>query len=664
MITFILLGIIIVALAAISCLPGAAWAYTSLPMVILWGATGLTALWYCIRRRLYRRPATALLHLALGVILAGAAVTHFSGTSSTLRLRLGQSADVGGIKVTLNEFHIDYYPGTTAPCDYVATLQAGADTLTVAMNRVASADGHRIFLTAADSDSGGCTFTVSHDPVGNAVTYAGYGLLLLAMLLCSLPRRLTGGVALTLAMLATAPPANATPRVLPVEVAEEFGRQLCVNHNGRIAPLSTMAADFTRKLTGSGSYRGLTPEQVLTGWLFYYDDWRDEPCIALRDASTRRALGGRRQASLSDFFTPEGGYRFNDFRFSEANEKFAIVSSAATGSIWRIFPCDGRWYSPVDTDLPAGMDMEQWEIIRLSFNHLAQQVQEADWPGVVHTVTKLSHYQQLNAAHALPSTVRIRAERGFMAMAPEVWPPVVMLLAGLALLLARPRRGLVIAAVAIAFLWTATLFTLNWIASGRLPMANGSETMQLMALIALIIALAAALRRGREPLGAVCLTVAALALTVAVMGSRNPQVTQLMPVLRSPLLSIHVLAVMTAYALLAIMAVISAMWLCGRRELLPAARAMLRPAVFTLTAGIFIGAVWANTSWGRYWGWDPKEVWALITLLIYSLPLHRAMLPWLTSDRAWARFCLIAFLSVIMTFFGVNYLLGGLHSYA
>ncbi len=119
-----------------------------------------------------------------------------------------------------------------------------------------------------------------------------------------------------------------------------------------------------------------------------------------------------------------------------------------------------------------------------------------------------------------------------------------------------------------------------------------------------------------------------------------------------------------AYALLAVMALISAMWLCGKHELLTVSRALLRPAVFLLAAGIFIGAVWANMSWGRYWGWDPKEVWDLITMIIYSFPLHCTSLPIFKCDRIFAIWTLTSFAAVLMTYLGVNLLLGGLHSYA
>jgi hypothetical protein len=153
---------------------------------------------------------------------------------------------------------------------------------------------------------------------------------------------------------------------------------------------------------------------------------------------------------------------------------------------------------------------------------------------------------------------------------------------------------------------------------------------------------------------------------VAALWCYISQINPMTPVLRTPMLAAHVSVIMAAYALLALIAVRSVVALCARRHAEALARrnaTLLYPAVCLLAAGIFIGAVWANISWGRYWGWDSKETWALITLLVYALPLHRHRLPWLQAPRALHRYCALAFLSVLMTFLGVTFLLSGMHSY-
>ena len=157
------------------------------------------------------------------------------------------------------------------------------------------------------------------------------------------------------------------------------------------------------------------------------------------------------------------------------------------------------------------------------------------------------------------------------------------------------------------------------------------------------------------------------ALLVAYLGQMNPQITPLVPVLVSPWLSLHVSVIMMSYALFAFI-LLNGVWaLCVPREaerLMVYSRLMLFLAVFLLAIGIFIGAVWANVSWGRYWGWDPKEVWALITLLIYALPMHVASLPLFRKPRFFHIYMILSFLSVLITYFGVNFFLGGMHSYA
>jgi len=147
----------------------------------------------------------------------------------------------------------------------------------------------------------------------------------------------------------------------------------------------------------------------------------------------------------------------------------------------------------------------------------------------------------------------------------------------------------------------------------------------------------------------------------------------LQPVLQTPLLGIHVSVIMLAYTLLAVMMINGILGLCipaKREQIMTLSQILLYPALFCLTAGIFIGAVWANMSWGRYWGWDPKETWALITMLVYALLLH---FPWLKnklpitkqkSQIIYHIFCVVDFALVLFTYFGVSYLLGGLHSYA
>ena len=216
-----------------------------------------------------------------------------------------------------------------------------------------------------------------------------------------------------------------------------------------------------------------------------------------------------------------------------------------------------------------------------------------------------------------------------------------------------------------ALLFALTGYLLRWYIGGRIPLSNGYETMYFMSLCVMGSALIIKKRLPMVvPFG---FLLSGFAMLVAYLGQMTPQITPLVPVLVSPWLSLHVSVIMMSYTLFAFI-LLNGVWaLCTPREaerLMAYSRLMLFPAVFLLASGIFIGAVWANVSWGRYWGWDPKEVWALITLLIYALPMHGASLPLFRKPKFFHAYLILSFLSVLITYFGVNFFLGGMHSYA
>jgi ABC-type transport system involved in cytochrome c biogenesis permease subunit len=144
------------------------------------------------------------------------------------------------------------------------------------------------------------------------------------------------------------------------------------------------------------------------------------------------------------------------------------------------------------------------------------------------------------------------------------------------------------------------------------------------------------------------------------------QIKPMTPILRSPMLALHVSVIMVSYLLLLLITIFAIISLIQKRfsdKLYKISTKMLYPALFLLAIGIFLGAIWANISWGRYWGWDSKETWALITMLIYAVPMHKGSLKAFNRPKFFHTYCLLAFLTVLMTFLGVNFILGGLHSY-
>ena len=288
-------------------------------------------------------------------------------------------------------------------------------------------------------------------------------------------------------------------------------------------------------------------------------------------------------------------------------------------------------------------------------------------------------YQQQKAGDQLPSPLRIKAERLYNSLTTGKWLAIVSIAIGLlffALAVFRSgtsvnttrnatRRHHIIPAI-IAGLLTAFLlliFVLRWIAGGHVPMAGGFDSMSLMAIAIGLLGILSARRHPLAP--SISLMAMGFCLLVAMMSGSNPPITHLMPVLSSPLLTLHVTVIMIAYALFifamlgSVAALIRPAW---QQSMMRTNLLIIYPAEALLALGIILGAVWANISWGNYWSWDPKEVWALITFIVYLHPLVTAPKPG-RQPTGFHIYCIAAFLSVIVTYFGVNLILGGMHAY-
>ena len=710
--------------------------YSSVPFVILWGVTAITSLLYIIKSKLHRQPVIFLLHLSLLFILAGAFTTWIYGEQGTMRVRQGEQqtsfTDSKGIShqlpfsITLNQFEIIYYKGTLAPMDFISHISVADKDChrqiqgKVSMNHIFSYQHYRFYQSGYSEDNEGSVFSVSHDPYGIGITYAGYTLLLLStvffffspqsrfrQLLKSplLHRSLTVILLLfAFSLNSNFLKANSTsPKVLPREVAEHFG-DLYILYNNRICPLQTFARDFTVKLYGSSSYKGLTPEEVLTGWLFYYDSWKNEPIIRIKSNEARKLLEIEgNYARLKDYISTINEYKLekmmNHIRsgeqvtdkrgIEEADEKFNIINLVCTGAMMKIFPCRNiagktlEWYSQSD-QLPQDMDNDKWVFIRKSMSYVNEMIVMKKYNDACLLLEKIKKYQQKECDGLLPADNKFKAEKIYNQFDYSKSVAMACICIGLICFIyychcmasqkRTSRKAIIILNILlwIVFTYLSAAICLRGYVSNHLPLSNGFETMQFMAWCTLLLTFL--LQRKFAMLLPFGFLLCGLTLMVSMLGESNPQITQLMPVLQSPLLSIHVVVIMIAYSLLAFInrnGVTAVILHQSQKEckeqierLQIISQIILYPAIFLLAIGIFIGAVWANVSWGRYWGWDPKEVWALITMLVYALALHPRSLPWFHRTMFFHVFCITAFITVLITYFGVNFLLGGMHSYA
>ena len=613
---------------------------------LLWAVLTAAGVVYFLRHRCKSWSGIAL-HLSFVVILAGAFVTHVSSERGTVHLRQGsyistcvmydrhnQPHDAQmPFQMRLDRFDVQYHEGTDAAEDYVSQftiIDHGKQySGKVSMNRIFRYGAMRFYQSSYDNDMLGASVSFNSDPIGIPLTYTGYALLFFSLVYMLFDphgayrkllrlSHLKKGL-MMMALLFALGSSSAEAHVLPKESADRFGR-LMVLHNSRICPLQTLAIDFTKNLYGKASYNGYTPEQVLTGWMFYADDWMQEPMLRLKGAEMRDRLQLPEYVPVSQFFNSAmGGYTLGPYvqeyyggnhdafhsQVAAIDNKIQLIMELRSGSLLKLFPYTNKgkttWFAPTD-DLPNAMDREHQQFVRSICLLLGDCALASDYTQMDAVVGKMLKYQQKNGGASMPSDRRVAAERIY----------------------------------------------------NRIPFAT--ILFMLCLAMGIISFLYAVIRMCREDNGA------------------NNVGTDADPVLNSPLLSVHVSIIMMGFAMLSFTFISGLTALLLRLvsrtaqpkmvQLQQLSLVFLYPALAALGIGIFIGAIWANVSWGEYWGWDPKEVWALITFMIYAIPLHARSVAQLRRPTAFHLFMTLAFMTLVMTYFGVNYFLGGMHSYA
>lgn len=627
----------------------------------IWGILAIASIARIITSGMQKTLTVLTLHISFVVILAGALTTHLTSKKGYLHLRCGETARLyteqssnGDMRtaplpfsVKLNDFNIKNYEGTTTHSDYASHLtfstDEGSTNETVSMNNIAVVEGYRFYQTSFDRDMKGSILTVTYDPYGTGITYIGYGLLIVSAILLlvlrtprikQLYRQLNGSRVLAIGCLVlVAATSFAKTPVVAREDAEKAERKLIV-YNGRICPLNTLAHDFCLKITGKTSYKGLSAEQFLLSLPLAPEEWSEKQLLKIKNKALKERLGiSTDLARIKDFYESDGRYKL-DILLNEQMSK--------------------------------GEDEQDKKLVR-SIYDVDEQISLVN---AAVTGKLIEPYKGNNP----PSETRISAEILYNQL-PLTVVGAFMILTGILIIVIAEiirKKGYAIKLGVLLIISTFQLavFLLRWYISGNIPLSNGYETMAFVSLSTSLLTLLAIWMLRKQTF--VCNTVtigglmiAGLTLLVAHLSEMSPQITSLMPVLHSPWLTTHVSLIMISYSLFAFMAVIAGVDLVKKDARLDALnRLMLYPAEIFLTIGIFLGAIWANQSWGTYWSWDPKEVWALISMLIYCVPLHVGSLPLMRKAKVHDIYLIIAFLSILMTYFGVNYLLGGMHSYA
>lgn len=701
--------------------------YTSAWFVVLWATLAVAAAVYIVLRKNKSNISTSVLlvHASFLVILLGAFTSWNMAESGTIHLRQNETTSTMkdeegktkelGFEVSLKNFNVVNYPGTDAPMDYVTMLTANTQEIKVSMNNIGSFSGYRFIQSGYDSDMQGTTLGVYHDPWGIGITYTGYALLFISLIATMVSKKtrlrhlyrkalsLQGAkawaVTALLAVSSFATSANAQEMVkIDGDIADDFGN-ICVLYNSRITPINTVATSFVTKLCGKPTWDGLSSNQVFAGWIFDVPYWETVKMIEIKEKKAQELLGiNGKWASFDDFWDNYNNYKLDaplkkaykdgdtklQKQLRDADEKFNIIRMLYGGEMLKMFPYAGKqghmqWFAPGQPLGNLKLDEKELVFIKKSMDYLAESIITGDKARAEEIAKKIYSYQHVRGKAVVPTKFRIYTETFYNKTNAQRLP--VMLYLTLSLVLAivstlslnngKQKKTRLVSSVLtwVMLIHTTLLLALRWFVSGHLPMSNGYETMQFMAWATLIVTLV--MQKRFLPVKQFGPLLSSFALLVAMITDGNPQITQLMPVLQSPLLSVHVMVIMFSYALFGLTALIGLQGLIAHhrkqeekeQQLAALSQFLLYPAVALIAIGIFIGAIWANVSWGRYWSWDSKETWALITMLIYSAPLH-ADIKWLRKAQHMHIYMLLAFLSVLMTYFGVNYFLSGMHSYA
>lgn len=688
------------------------------------------------------KRAYLVLHAAFVVILTGAMITHLFGQEGMMHLREGEKSNrmmmkgrTGEVEhelpfyIELINFKLIRYPGSQSPSSYESRLKLHVDEKVtnekVYMNNVLDVKGYRFFQASYDPDEKGTILSVSHDVVGRTVTYCGYGLLLIGLLGCFFDKHSRfnrlGGQLKSLQFLAVlgclgiALPSAAHPLAIPASHAEEFGALPMQSINGRIIPVNTFASEVLRKLQAGKTIEGLTPDQFLLGVLVNPPEWAGKPIIKIEEPEIGHYYGWTgNKISYRDVFGTDGVYKLRE-KVEEAymknpamrshfekelmklDEKVNMLHQLFNYQLIRLFPVPTdtilhRWHAPGD-ELADLSTNDSLAVINL-FRQYRTEVEKANatgkWNMADSALEAIRLYQQENNTGLNISARKIQAEIRYNKLdLLRHCKKGYLIIGGLLIVFSfsawmrrkerrwgKKVRVLLLAGVLLFFLLHTYNLGIRWYISGYAPWSNSYETMVFLAWASVLGGL---LFAGRSFMAFALATLfGGVVLFVSGLNWMDPQITPLVPVLKSPWLMFHVATLVAAYGFLGISCMIGTTNLMATAFITRQNRALLSARITQLsiinemalltglalmTAGIFLGAIWANESWGHYWSWDPKEAWALIAAIIYAAVLHFRWFWEKENDLLFNLLSQQAFLSVLMTYFGVNYLLSGMHSY-
>ncbi|MDP5000979.1 MAG: cytochrome c biogenesis protein CcsA [Flavobacterium sp.] len=501
--------------------------------------------------------------------------------------------------------------------------------------------------------------------------------------------------------------------IVSKEQAAEFGR-IVIQDGGRMKPINTFSSELLRKVSKSDSYEGMNSDQAFLSMTQYPQYWYNLPIIYLKrgNDSIRKIIGVEKEvkyAPLIAFFDETGGYKLSNYLdaaykepvpnqfqkdFIEADKKVNLLYSALSGQILKVFPVPGdktnKWMSFLELNQPTATSLDSIKnIIPFYLNAVEKSVASNDYKLPSSLLIGLTKYQQKYGEEVMLSENKIDSEILYNKY--DIFKNLhyLYMLAGVLMLLFTivqmfNSKKWVTTTINAFHLLIGLFFVLHtaglivrWYISGHAPWSDAYESMIYVGWATMFFGLAFD-RKSKLTVAATAFVVSMI-LMVAHWNWMDPSIGNLQPVLNSYWLMIHVAVIVASYGpftLAMVLGLVSLFLMIFTNEKNKEKMKMnideityinemaLTVGLVMLTIGNFLGGQWANESWGRYWGWDPKETWALISIMVYAFVIHARFVPALRGRWIYNVMSVLAFASILMTYFGVNFHLSGLHSYA
>ena len=677
---------------------------------------------------------------------------RFAMNNVMYQLEYGSIRKPIDFQVLCKDFKLDKYPGSESPSSFSSDLtimdqkRKVKKDRKVFMNNVMDYDGYRFFQSSYELDNPatpeneeGTKLSVNHDWWGTNITYLGYLLMSIGMLMSlfapvgrfrelndrmkKLKAKRSSLMSLMLALgfisiqatnFAQEHAHNANPvaniyRVMSEEHSEKLASLLVQDYEGRISPMHTLCDQLLRKIHRSNRYKNYNAVQTIMSIQMYPQYWINQKIVQV-PSNLRAPLKLGEYASVMELvdartqqFKWLKEYKIahqrlesqrNEFdkKLIKLNEKFEVIQGIIMWKYLRVVPKKGdanhTWFIPFQVDTAASLQV-------LSYISLIDEgAKKHNFTKAESVLKKIKWHQRKVSASVVPSEKAVKMEISYNKM--EIFKHSYQMLLTLGFLLlivsfigifrsAKSRfvqvqkwiNRVMITLLLVVFVYLASGLAMRWYISGHAPWSNGYEAVVFIAWVTMIAGFSFTRKNIVILAGTAILT--SLMIFVTELSLFDPEITPLVPVLKSYWLKIHVAIITGSYGFLGLAAILGFLNLIlytvrnernkvivtiNINELTYVSEMTMTIGLFMLTIGTFLGGIWANESWGRYWGWDPKETWALVSVLVYAVILHLRFIPKLSGKFVFNVMSFWGYSAILFTFFGVNFMLVGLHSYA